>query len=259
MPIDFHAQENKKTYATRAADPVWRETVEKLVDLQGKTAVDIGCGGGIYSRELIELGAESVTGIDFSASNLAGAKENCADIAAIQFQQGDAYATGLPTQTADFVLERALIHHLDELGRNFAEVHRILRADGLLLVQDRTMEDVQQPPSPIHLRGYFFAQFPRLLDVEKKRRVSDTAVRQALKQAGFAQIFSRNLWEVRRTYDNVEQFVEDVRGRYGRSLLHELNDAEIEQLAHYLQNTFPADSELIESDRWTIWMARKQN
>ena len=64
----------KKTYATRRADPAWREMVGKLVDLQGKTAVDLGCGGGIYSRELVALGAKSVTGIDFSASNLEGRK-----------------------------------------------------------------------------------------------------------------------------------------------------------------------------------------
>ena len=257
MPIDFHAQENKKTYATRTADPAWRELVGKLADLEGKTAVDIGCGGGIYSRELNELGAQSVVGVDFSASNLAGAKENCADIEAIQFKQGDAYATGLPAQTADFVLQRALIHHLDNLVRNFDEVYRILRPDGLLLVQDRTMEDVMQPPSPTHLRGYFFDQFPKLLDVEKKRRVSDTAVRQALKHAGFDEIFSRTIWEVRRTYAHVAEFVADVQGRYGRSLLHELNDKELDQLAQYFTNTFPPDIELTEADRWTIWIARK--
>ena len=257
MPIDFHDQENRKTYATRTADPAWREMVGKLANFNGKTAVDLGCGGGIYSRELAALGAQSVWGVDFSVSNLAGAKENCADINAIQFKQGDAYATGLSDQTADFVLQRALIHHLDNLVRNFGEVYRILRPDGLLMVQDRTMEDVLQPPSPTHLRGYFFAQFPRLLEVERKRRVSDTAVRQALKNTGFEQIFSRTIWEVRRTYAAVAEFVEDVQGRYGRSLLHELNDRELKQLTQFFIDTFPPDIELTETDRWTIWIARK--
>ena len=257
MPIDFHAEENKKTYATRRADPAWREMVGKLVDLQGKTAVDLGCGGGIYSRELVVLGAKSVTGIDFSASNLEGAKENCADIEAIQFQQGDAYQTGLPSSSVNFVLERALIHHLDRLPRNFYEVYRVLGSDGLLMVQDRTMEDVMQPPSPTHLRGYFFAQFPRLLDVERKRRVEDNVVRQALQNTGFEQIFSRTFWEVRRLYKDRDEFVADVRGRYGRSLLHELNDQEMDQLTQMLTQTIPPDIELTETDRWTIWIARK--
>lgn len=257
MPIDFHAQENKNTYATRTADPAWGEMVRKLVDLEGKTAVDIGCGGGIYSCELAALGAESVIGVDFSAANLAGAQENCVDVKNIQFQQGTAEATGLPAQSTDFVLERALIHHLDDLAANFHEVRRILRPDGLLLVQDRTMEDVLQPPSPSHLRGYFLEQFPRLLQVEEKRRVADTAVRQALERARFEQVFSRTFWEVRREYANVAEFVEDVRGRYGRSLLHELTDDEIEQLCDFFQTSFPPDISLTETDRWTLWIARK--
>ncbi len=257
MPIDFHAQENKHTYATRTADPAWGEMVRKLVDLDGKTAVDLGCGGGIYSRELAALGAKSVIGIDFSAANLAGAKENCADVPNVRFQQGTAEATGLPAQSADFVLERALIHHLNDLAANFHEAHRILRPDGLLLVQDRTMEDVLQPPSPTHLRGYFFERFPRLLAIEEARRVADTAVRRALDQARFAEITSRTFWEVRQTYADVDEFVDDVRGRYGRSLLHELSDDEIEQLAQFFKTTFPSDVPLTETDRWTIWIARK--
>jgi ubiquinone/menaquinone biosynthesis C-methylase UbiE len=208
---------------------------------------------------LAALGAKSVIGIDFSAANLAGAQENCADVANIQFQQGTAVATGLPAHSADFVLERAIIHHLDDLATNFREVQRILRPDGLLLIQDRTMADVLQPPSPNHLRGYFFEMFPRLLPIEEKRRVADTAVRQALERARFEQVFTRTFWEVRQVYADVAEFVEDVKGRYGRSLLHELTNDEIEQLAHFFKTTFPPDVPLTETDRWTIWIARKAN
>ena len=77
------------------------------------------------------------------------------------------------------------------------------------------------------------------------------------KNAGFEQIFSRTFWEVRRLYKDRDEFVADVRGRYGRSLLHELNDQEMEQLTQMLTQTIPPDIKLTETDRWTIWIARK--
>ncbi len=42
MSIDFHAQENRYTYATRRADSSWMTLVNSIVAVNGKRALEIG-------------------------------------------------------------------------------------------------------------------------------------------------------------------------------------------------------------------------
>jgi 2-polyprenyl-3-methyl-5-hydroxy-6-metoxy-1,4-benzoquinol methylase len=70
MPIDFHSAQNRYTYASREADPAWRQAISEIVAMEGKDALDIGCGGGIYTKALAQMGAAHVTGVDFSREML---------------------------------------------------------------------------------------------------------------------------------------------------------------------------------------------
>ena len=120
MGIDFHSKENRYTYTTRTADDEWKKTLTQLVPMETiSKAVDVGCGGGIYSKALADMGVDSVTGVDFSEKILEGAKENCKDYRNLSLRYGSAYDTGLNSGDVDLVLERALIHHLDELQHAF--------------------------------------------------------------------------------------------------------------------------------------------
>jgi 2-polyprenyl-3-methyl-5-hydroxy-6-metoxy-1,4-benzoquinol methylase len=66
MPIDFHDKKNQFTYSNRSVDPIWSQMIRTIINPKGKLVLDIGCGGGIYSRVWAELGATKVIGIDFS-------------------------------------------------------------------------------------------------------------------------------------------------------------------------------------------------
>lgn len=158
MPMNFHDPSNRKSYTTRTADAAWLDLIADYVDLEGKQAIDIGCGGGIYTRALLALGAEHVTGVDFSAEMLKGAEVSLSadDSAKVTWHQGDACRSGLPSEYGDVVLERALIHHLRDLRACFTEARRILKPGGTLIVQDRTPEDSLLPGSVTNIRGYFF-------------------------------------------------------------------------------------------------------
>ncbi len=74
MPINFHDANNKYTYAQRNAHISWREMIKNITDIQNKRIIDIGCGGGIYTKELALMGAKSVVGLDFSKEILQAAK-----------------------------------------------------------------------------------------------------------------------------------------------------------------------------------------
>jgi ubiquinone/menaquinone biosynthesis C-methylase UbiE len=255
MPIDFHAADNRYTYASRSADPAWAEAIRALVDPVGKRVADVGCGGGIYALAWHALGAAQVTGVDFSAEMVAAAGERAVGIAGLSFMQGDATATGLPAGGCDVVFERALIHHLPTYDACFAEARRLLVPDGLLLVQDRTPEDVNLPGSAEHFRGYFFDRFPRLRAIEAGRRPTPESVSAALRNTGFTAITHTTLWETRKTYAGFEPLAADLAARTGRSILHELDDDELQALIGYIRSQLPEVGPIVEKDRWTLWSA----
>lgn len=256
MTIDFHAEKNQLSYTGRTADDSWSQTILSFIDPVGKNVVDIGCGGGIYSKAWSALGAASVTGIDFSQVMVEAAREQCADDPKISFAQGDARATGLPSQCADIVFARALIHHFPEqdLQKFFQEVIRLLAPGGICFIQDRTMADVKMPASPTHFRGYFFSQYPRLLTIEQTRRPDDTAVQNTMKLAGFEQVNKTTLWETRREYDSWSELEADLLSRKGRSILHELTDAELKDLVHTIHHRVAGQEKWNEQDCWSIWI-----
>jgi ubiquinone/menaquinone biosynthesis C-methylase UbiE len=255
VPIDFHDVANRSTYSGRAADDSWRVAAAALVDPAGVDVVDVGCGGGTYTRAWSDLGAATVIGVDFSEAQLDAARESHGDLPGVAFRVGDAADTGLPAGSVDVVFERALIHHVPDLGAAAAEAFRLLRPGGVLLIQDRTPEDVAQPGSVTHPRGWLFEVFPRLLDVENGRRPEASVVVAALTAAGFAGVAATSLWEVRRRYDDREDYLAEIATRTGRSILHELTDDELANLADELRRRLP-EGPLVEEDRWTIWRAQ---
>lgn len=261
MPIHFHDPKNRFTYTTREADAEWLELISKHAAVAGRRAADIGCGGGIYTKALVRLGAVSVTGIDFSEAMLEGAEANCGQLANCRFLRGDASSVPLEDCSVDAVLERALIHHLtpDVLQEACREAYRILDASGVLIMQDRTPEDCLLAGSREHPRGYFFEAFPKLSAKETGRRHSSAAVTSALRQAGFHEVKELQLWEIRERHACFADYRTDLLNRTGRSILHELTDDELQVLANAIQQrTGYADEDpVVEKDRWTVWIACK--
>lgn len=254
--IDFHDARNRRTYSDREADASWRAAMRELLDVPGADVVDVGCGGGTYTRAWHDLGAATVTGVDFSRPILEAARESHGDLPGVTLRQGDAGATGLPDGCADVVFERALVHHLPDLRAAAGEAARLLRPGGTLLVQDRTPDDVARPGSVEHPRGWLFEVFPRLLDVEQQRRPRASALTDVLAGAGLGPVTTSTLWEVRRRYDDREDYLAEIALRTGRSILHELSDAELGHLVQELRRRLPPGP-VVERDRWTVWRAMR--
>jgi 2-polyprenyl-3-methyl-5-hydroxy-6-metoxy-1,4-benzoquinol methylase len=118
MPIDFFHPKNKNSYATRTASPEWKQWVRAILDPRGVNVADIGCGGGIYSRALAEVGAQ-VTGVDSSPVMLEAAREQSQSFPRTRWVQGSAEQTGLPDGSFHFLLIRAVTHHLRDLSPCF--------------------------------------------------------------------------------------------------------------------------------------------
>jgi len=256
MPIDFHDPGNAHTYAARHADPGWFTQVRDVLGgHEPGQVMDIGCGGGIYSRAWRQLGAESVTGLDFSQQMVNDAAAT--DDPAVTFVVASAYETGLAPESCDIVFSRAVVHHLDDHAAAFTEAFRILKKGGMLIVQDRTIEDVMQPASPQHIRAHFFSVFPRLLDQERARRPDTEDFRTTLRRIGFSSPSVQTFWETRRTYQSADELKQDLLARTGRSILHGLSDAELQVLTTTILESSSGQYPIDEQDRWTMWIAHK--
>lgn len=257
MPIDFHDQKTRYSYAKRKVDSSWIKKILEIIKPCEKHVVDIGCGGGIYTRAWAQLGAAQVLGIDFSKQMIQTARELSTDYPTISFLVSNAISTGLDDRIADIVFERALIHHISDISRCLNEAFRLLRSGGIFIIQERIPEDIMVPASKKHIRGYFFEKFPHLVDIEDKRRPTKNEIQEGMKNAGFSDIKEQNLWETRRTYQNFHELANDLRERTGRSILHELNDDQLEELINYISYKIPKGDIIIEKDRWTIWTATR--
>ncbi|WP_397539705.1 class I SAM-dependent methyltransferase [Rummeliibacillus pycnus] len=259
MEIDFHSQDNHSSYSSRIANVSWIQRINEICEVKGKTVLDIGCGGGIYTKALAEMGASTVTALDFSEQMLSAAKENCNGYPNIRFHLGNALDTKLENGQFDIVLERAVIHHISDLETSFNEAFRILKPGGVYLIQDRSPEDCLLKGSSNHIRGYFFEKFPSLIEKEISRRYSGEKVLQTLRNIGFQESCEYQLWETRKIYKTIEELSADILSRTGRSILHELNDLQLQELVVYINNQLKIknDESIVEEDRWTIWKAEK--
>ncbi|MEK5520640.1 class I SAM-dependent methyltransferase [Heyndrickxia sp. FSL W8-0423] len=258
MTINFQNPDDHFTYARREADSSWIQFVRQISDIKGKRVLDIGCGGGIYTKALADMGALHITCLDFSEKMLSAAKVNLQSYHNIEFKLGNALQTGLPSEQYDIVLIRAVIHHLNDIETCFQEIFRLLKRGGSCMIQDRTPDDCLVEGSNEHIRGYFFTKYPQLVEKETSRRHSGENVRDALKLTGFETISKHILWETRRKYENRQELFDDIINRTGRSILHELNDYQLQDLVDYLKEKLPGHQPIVEKDRWTIWKADKQ-
>lgn len=257
MALDFNDPSLRNTYALRTADTSWKESILDTLNPRGMRVADIGCGGGIYSTAWLELGAESVTGVDFSAQMIQAAETRCDEEPSLSFIVADAADTGLPSASYDIVFQRALIHHVPDLRAVFTEAMRLLAPGGTLIVQDRTMDDVLRPGTPEHLRGYFFEVFPRLVAFEEQRRPIRDAVSNLLHSVGFEMVRESALAERRKFYPDTTSLQNDLHARTGRSILHELSDSELKSLIDYIASRVPQKGGFDEIDYWTVWSATK--
>ena len=103
-------------------------------------ALDAACGTGRYARALAEQGARQVIGIDQSTAMLEQARELTVSGSATQtlFKQGSLLDLPLEDHTCNLAIVALALAHLEtrQLGQAFAELSRILKPGGVLLMSE---------------------------------------------------------------------------------------------------------------------------
>jgi SAM-dependent methyltransferase len=112
------------------------EVMNDILDLDGATVVDVGCGDGWLTRRMTRQGAV-VTGIEVSPKQLAAARAVAA-VGSEHYIQGLAEELPIPSRSADIVVYFNSFHHVDEVGlpRALREAARVLKLGGILYVAE---------------------------------------------------------------------------------------------------------------------------
>lgn len=92
--------------------------------------LDVGCGTGSNLRLLVELGFGDVTGLDRSEDAIRWCREKQLP----PVERGDLCALPFPEDHFDLVLATDVLEHIDEPDAGVAELRRVLRPGGTLIV-----------------------------------------------------------------------------------------------------------------------------
>ncbi len=134
--------------------------------VKGKTVLDIGCGTGYGAHYLLQQGAESVWGVDVSKDAITYAKKHYTD-ARISFREMNAEMLNLPNDSFDVVTSSENLEHLKNPSKCIAEIKRVLKRKGLLLLGTPNKE-LSSPGSdksgnPFHVKEFTFEELDAVL------------------------------------------------------------------------------------------------
>lgn len=104
-----------------------------LAALAGKDVLDIASGEGYGSAAMAAV-ARSVVGVDISPEAIAHARVQYAGLGNLDFRQGSAVSMPLPDSCVDVVVSFETVEHLREQEQMLAEIRRVLRPDGFLVM-----------------------------------------------------------------------------------------------------------------------------
>jgi ubiquinone/menaquinone biosynthesis C-methylase UbiE len=149
MPISAHDQrivDQFTRWAKPFADlPIHAEahamarTIEACGPMAGMDVLDVACGPGILACALADR-ARHVTGIDITPAMIAQARQRqaVAGLDNLDWHVGDATALPFEDGRFDCITTRYSFHHMPDPAAALAEMKRICRAGGRVVVIDAT-------------------------------------------------------------------------------------------------------------------------
>ena len=97
----------------------------------GKTALEVGCGGGMLCEEIARLGFDTV-GIDPSEKSLRVARNHAIQNGlTISYQKGTGESLPYPDEAYDVVFCCDVLEHVRDLPKVISEVSRVLKPGGV--------------------------------------------------------------------------------------------------------------------------------
>src|SRR5262249_29498072 len=106
--------------------------IGRIADLLSGRWLDLGCADGGYTAELLRRGAAEVLGVDAEEDRVAAARDR--NLAHASFQVAFAEKLPFPNDYFDGVFMNEVFEHVDNEAVALAEMARVLRRGGLLVL-----------------------------------------------------------------------------------------------------------------------------
>lgn len=131
---------------------------------KGKKVLDIACGEG-YGANLLAQAAIEVTGADINQETIAAARKKYGR-SNLKFETASTLALPFPDASFDMVVSFETLEHLEEQQQMIAELKRVLRSGGLLIISTpdkKNYTDKTGHLNPFHVKELYRPDFEQLL------------------------------------------------------------------------------------------------
>jgi SAM-dependent methyltransferase len=143
----------------------WHRYLIARDQVAGKVVLDIGSGEG-YGSHLLSSAAQSVVGVDLSSEAVDHASTKYAS-ANLRYLAASCTQIPLPSQSFDVIVSFEMIEHIHEQAEFIAEVHRLLKPDGLFIVSSPNRPEYSEKTgynNEFHVKELDRAELKALLD-----------------------------------------------------------------------------------------------
>lgn len=198
---------------TRQADAMRKAPAFSAVDVLGRMrravgappvgrVLDVACGPGIVAEAIAPL-ATQLVGIDATQRmvELAATRAREAKLENATFRVATAEELPFADASFDVVVTRLSLHHFADVGAVLAQIHRVLRSGGRLVVADVLA-------SPIAEEAALHNALERLRDPTHVRMLDAAELRDRIACAGFEPIEEEG-WVQPRRFEEWAQIVAD--------------------------------------------------
>ncbi len=104
--------------------------------------LELACGNGTYSKILVQ-NAETLTATDWSEQMVEETKHRLKDFPSIKVEQANCFDLQYADNSFDTVFMANLLHIIGNPEKALAEVHRVLKPNGKVLVLDFTFKGMK--------------------------------------------------------------------------------------------------------------------
>jgi ubiquinone/menaquinone biosynthesis C-methylase UbiE len=203
--VDYDERQHEVYDAGRSPRPAvrerWRQVLGHHLERAARpTILDLGSGTGAYSDWLAETFDATVIGVEPSARMRAVAERKHAH-PRVSYLDGSAEAIPLPDDACDAALLSYVVHHVADRDTCAAELDRVLRPGGSVLVRGTLRESVPGVP--------WLAYFPEARPLAERQMVSRRELADMFTGRGFELVHSEvveqeNAPSLREFYERVK-------------------------------------------------------
>ena len=179
--VDWDGDLHRRYSKGRALSPetlaVWMGANARHVPpKEGLLLLDLGSGTGRFTGALARRLGARVIGVEPS-DGMRGVAEEGSDEPAVSFIKGRGEEIPLPDSSCDAALLSMVLHHLEDMDACCAELARVLRADGRVLLRHCFAEQIDDIA--------FYEYFPAAKEIDLRRMPSFAEARGVFERAGF--------------------------------------------------------------------------